>query len=152
MLNWRGHQIVMAKGDGRLPRSTWGLPYSTGRRETISVSRTLSDSKRILCVAGVQSLRACVTIGEDGGSLISRTRLVRAPRRSPFKVTHYSWSFVSFSEIRYNITRFTSRVKLYNTLDLCHDLRISESIRCFSWSYSLISYTYLHNKLLCVYV
>lgn len=130
MLNWRGHQIVMAKGDGRLPRSTWVRPYSTGRRETISVSRTLSDSRRILCVAGVRNLRACVIIGEDGGSLISRTRLVRAPRKNPFKVTHYSWSFVSFSEIRYNITCSISRIKLYKTLDLCHDLRLSECVRC----------------------
>lgn len=130
MLKWRGHQIVMAKGDDRLPRSTWGLPYSTGRRETISVSRTLSDSRRILCVAGVRSLRACVTTGEDGGSLISRTRLVRAPRRSPFKVTHYSWSFVSFSEICCNITCLTLRIKLFKTLDLCHDLRICEYVMC----------------------
>lgn len=129
MLKWRGHQIAMAKGDDRQPRSTWGLPYSTGRRETISVSRTLSDSKRILCVAGVRSLRACVTTGEDGGNQIYRIHLVRALRKSPFKVTHYSWSFVSFSYIRHDISIFLSLIKLYKTVDLCHDLCICGCVR-----------------------
>ncbi|KAL0832900.1 hypothetical protein ABMA28_001046 [Loxostege sticticalis] len=77
----------MEKGAVKLPQSTWGLLSSTGKREIISVSRTLNDSKKILCVAGVQNPKACATTGEDGGDQTFRTHLLPALRKKPFKVT-----------------------------------------------------------------
>lgn len=58
----------MAKGDDKPPRSMWGPPYSTGKKETISVLRTLNDSRKIPCVAGVRSPRACAITGAGGGA------------------------------------------------------------------------------------
>lgn len=77
----------MAKGAVKLPRSTWGLHSSTGKREIILVSRTLNVSKKILCVAGVRNLKVCATTGEDGGDQTFRTHLFPALRKKPFKVT-----------------------------------------------------------------
>lgn len=80
----------MVKGDDKPPQSTWGLPYSTGRRLTILVSRILNDSKKIPCVAGVQNPRVYATIGEVGGDRISRTHSALVRQKRVFKVTLYS--------------------------------------------------------------
>lgn len=77
----------MAKGADRPPQSTWGLPYSTGRRLTISVLRIQRDSKKIPYAAGVQSLRAFATTGEVGEGQIFRTHLEPDRQKRTFKVT-----------------------------------------------------------------
>ncbi|KAG7307787.1 hypothetical protein JYU34_006380 [Plutella xylostella] len=63
----------MAKGVGKPPQSTWGRPCSTGRKETISASRTLSGLRRIPCAAGAPSPRACATTGAAGGAPTPKT-------------------------------------------------------------------------------
>lgn len=87
ILKWRGHPVAMEKGDVKLPPWTCGPLYSTGKRVTISVSKTPRDSKKIPCAVGAQNLRVCATIGEDGKDPIRKIRLSLARRKSPFKVT-----------------------------------------------------------------
>lgn len=77
----------MGKGDDQLPQLTWDLLYSTGRKEIISVLKTPSVSKKILCVVGVRNLRVCATIGEDGDDPIFKVLSVFEPQKKPFKVT-----------------------------------------------------------------
>lgn len=65
----------MLKGDDKPPRSMWGPPCSTGRKETISVLRTQNASRRTPCAAGAQSRRASAITGAAGGARL---------RHSPF--------------------------------------------------------------------
>lgn len=123
-LSWRGHQIIMAKGVDPPPQSTWGLPYLTGRRLTILVSRILNGSKKIPCVAGVQSPRAYATIGEDGSVQIFRTRLGAVRQKRIFKVILYSWFFVSNYRNDDTVLHFFTNHTFTGDimLILCHEL------------------------------
>lgn len=78
----------MEKGeDLLLPRLTWGLPCSIGRRGITSALRTLNVSKKIRCAVGVLNPKACATTGEDGRDLTLKTLSSHALRKSPFKVS-----------------------------------------------------------------
>ncbi|GBP88133.1 hypothetical protein EVAR_65540_1 [Eumeta japonica] len=75
----------MAKGVDRHPRSTWGLPYLTGKKETISVLRIQNDLKKTHCAVGVQNQKVCATTGVVGSGPIFKTHLVSVRRKNPFK-------------------------------------------------------------------
>lgn len=80
----------MEKAEDNPPRSTWGLPCSTGRKVTILVSKIQSDLKKIHYVVGVQNQRVFVTTGGVGDGLIFKTHSVLVQQKNPFKVRKHS--------------------------------------------------------------